>query len=167
MPPKISDEHIEEVIRDEIAEKYPEHAEALGNVMELLIMKARNRINRVSSRIPVANPDNLISFSLEDIVKQREKELAYEEYCEFIKEQEQEPIEFEEFRKASTGVASTYNFFLKLMRMGIKTGDQVKDSEGKIYTVVKISNKCRPILIGENGKKKGNQNLIGFEKFSD
>ncbi len=163
---EITDKHIEEIIRDELGKKYPEHAGAIEEIMGSAVQSARNRIIRVRSSIPAANPDNLISFSLESMIKQREKELAYEDYCKFIEEQEGEAIELEEFKKESAGNQSTYYFFLQILQMGIKTGDQVVNRDGKVYTVTKITNKCRPILVDENGKKKGNQNLLGFEKFS-
>jgi hypothetical protein len=160
--PKISDEHIEKVIRDEI-EKYPKHKEALKGVMCSLIMKARNRINRVTSRIPIANPDNLISFSLEDTVKQREKELAYEEYCEFMEKEGEEPIEFDRFRKTGNN-ANAYHLFSEIKRMDIKTGDTITDENGKEWKITRITPSCRVAIIDEKGETNNLQRLEGWEK---
>ena len=165
-PAKITDDHIRKVIRAEIAEKYPEHSEALEKIMGFLIMSARKRIERVTSRVSDADPDSLIGFDIQDIVNQREKELAYQKYCDFMEEEKQEAIEFKDFKKGNGGSQSAYNLFLHLSEMGIKSGDRVIDSEGNEYLVEKISNKCRPVLVDKEGNKKNNQNLIGFEKIS-
>lgn len=164
----ISDEHIEEIIRDEIKENYSEHKEALEKIMMSLVIAARKHIDNLMRKAngrSISSITHMISTTIERMVHEIEGELLYDEYCELMARQGIKPLEYrEKFKKPIFGNPNPYNRFEKIKEKGIKLGDRLVDHDGIECRVHKITDKCMIRVIYKDGRIEKPLKIDNFEK---